>query len=271
MPYLLRRAAAGAATSAAPERAQVEKKARRQEVLEQRRLKRNQLRSKRGRTNRAARKAAERAEKQAALDTMPKEQREQELREQEAKRAARLAQQAAQEELVRTALASGQRICIDLSFDAEMSEKENRCVVSIGGVCLMPCLLTQLWILDIVPYGGSVVFLSLRSLAKQIELSTVANKTAMCPCALTLTNFDKDSRVGTLLRSMAGKDMKWPLNFEAQPAWAAYSPEQLVYLTPDAADVLTELDPTKVIYRPPWTRALTMSSAICVLRESMFN
>ena len=66
---------------------------------------------------------------------MPKEQREQELREQEAKRAARLAQQAAQEELVRTALASGQRICIDLSFDAEMSEKENRCVVSIGGVC----------------------------------------------------------------------------------------------------------------------------------------
>lgn len=100
--------------------------------------------------------------------------------------------------------------------------------------------------LDIVHYGGSVVFLLLRSLAKQIELSTVANKTAMCPCALTLTNFDKDSRVGTLLRSMAGKDMKWPINFEAQPAWAAYSPEQLVYLTPDAADVLTELDPTKV-------------------------
>ena len=246
MPYLLRRAAASAATSAATEGAQVEKKARRQEVLEQRRLKRNQLRSKRGRTNRAERKAAERAEKQAALDAMPEEQRERELREQEAKRAARLVQQAAQEERVRTALASGQRICIDLSFDAEMSEKENRCV-------------DFNWrrVPDAVPAGAAVgwtlrltvvrLLCSLRSLAKQIELSTVANKTATCPCALTLTNFDKDSRVGTLLLSMAGNDIKWPLNLETQPAWAAYSPEQLVYLSPDASDVLTELDPTKVI------------------------
>ena len=133
VPYLLRRtgtwAAAGAATASTGAAAKVgpaEKKARRQAVLEERRLKRNQLRSKRGRANRAQRKAAERAEKQAALEGMSKEERERELREQEAKKTARLARRAAQEELVRTALASGQRICIDLSFDAEMSEKENR-------------------------------------------------------------------------------------------------------------------------------------------------
>jgi hypothetical protein len=75
----------------------------------------------------------------------------------------------------------------------------------------------------------------------------VANKTAACPCALTLSSFEKDSRFGKLLMSMAGDDdVKWPLNVETRPAWAAYSPEQLVYLTPDAPDVLTELDPEKV-------------------------
>ncbi len=116
-----------------------------------------------------------------------------------------------------------------------------------GDVSMTDSILTLACILTIrlaVVWSCTV---SLRSLAKQVELSTVANKTATCPCALTLTNFDKDSRFGTLLRSMAGDDVKWPLNLETQPAWAAYSPEQLVYLTPDAADVLTELDPAKVI------------------------
>ena len=128
VPYL-RRAAASAAGCDAPEPAEsaAAKKARRVAVLEQRRLARNQLRSKRGRENRAQRNAAARAEKQAALDAMSSEEREREMQEQAARKEARLARQAAQEELVRTALASGQRICIDLSFDAEMSEKENRC------------------------------------------------------------------------------------------------------------------------------------------------
>lgn len=202
---------AGSSSAATRERtpeARAAKKERRQAVLEERRLARNQLRSKRGRANRSERKANERAERQAALDAMSTEERERHVQEQREKKAAREARQAAQEELVRTALASGQRICIDLSFDAEMTEKENR------------------------------------SLAKQVELSTVANKTASCPVALTITSFEETSRFGQLLQGMARQ--KWPLNIETKPAWEAYRPEQLVYLTPDAPNVLTELDPEKV-------------------------
>ena len=194
-------------TERTPE-ARAAKKERQRAVLEERRLARNQLRSKRGRANRSERKANERAERQATLDAMSTEERERHVQEQREKKAEREARQAAQEELVRTALASDQRICIDLSFDAEMTEKENR------------------------------------SLAKQVELSTVANKNATCPVALTITSFEETSRFGQLLQGMA--QQKWPLNIETQPAWEAYGPEQIVYLTPDAPNVLTELDPEKV-------------------------
>ena len=79
----------------------------------------------------------------------------------------------------------------------------------------------------------------------------VANKTAARPCALTLTRFDETSRAGALLLEKGGGS--WPLNFEHRAAWEAYDPSSLVYLSPDATDVLTELDPNKVRKSRPST------------------
>jgi hypothetical protein len=131
----LRRSVAGLAGSAAAE--QLSKKERRAARLEERRLTRNQQRSKRGRRNRAERNAKARAERQAALDAMSSEEREAALARAAAKKTERRRAAENQEQRVREALASGQRICIDLSFDAAMSEKENRCTAAAAR-CLPP-------------------------------------------------------------------------------------------------------------------------------------
>lgn len=86
--------------------------------------------------------------------------------------------------------------------------------------------------------------LSHRSLFKQIDLSTVANKRAARPLALTLTNFEPESRIGKLLASARAD--KWPVLLEGRQAWEVYPCENVVYLSPDATDVLTELDPGKI-------------------------
>jgi len=114
-----------------------DKKAQRAERLESRRLARNRLRSQRGRQNRRASKAAARALRDEALAQLPPEQ--QQLAAQRAKQA-RADAQIAQDKRVRSALSSGLRVCIDLSFDSAMSNKETRQEPpAVQMLCRFPC------------------------------------------------------------------------------------------------------------------------------------
>jgi|EP01049_Picozoa_sp_SAG25_P005985 ATPase subunit of ABC transporter with duplicated ATPase domains len=110
---------AGASATAAREH----KKQRRAEHLELRRLARNRLRSKRGRQNRSKRQALERVERERILAALSPEERERAIAEAQARL---VAGRTAQDQRLREAFTSGAQLCIDLSYDTEMSAKENR-------------------------------------------------------------------------------------------------------------------------------------------------
>ncbi|TYZ61649.1 hypothetical protein PybrP1_001696 [[Pythium] brassicae (nom. inval.)] len=156
-------------------------------------------------TAKAKRPARERKKKErfALLHSMTVEQRRQYLLEQDA-------QAVAKAESMRRAVTAGdtQRIAVDLSFDAIMSEKE------------------------------------IHSLAKQLKLSYGAVKGMAQPFQLHFFNCS-DALRQSLARFSADKWLvRWHDDFGV--AESTDVTQDVVYLSPDSPNVLTELDATKM-------------------------
>mmetsp|Transcript_20657 Transcript_20657/g.57354 ORF Transcript_20657/g.57354 Transcript_20657/m.57354 type:complete len:320 (-) Transcript_20657:158-1117(-) len=81
-----------------------------------------------------------------------------------------------------------------------------------------------------------------RSMAKQLEYSVVVNKRSEKPLALTFCSWRGD--IASFCGKMGGGS--WPVNRMEENVLEAFSADQLVVLSPDGPETLSELDPSKV-------------------------
>jgi len=159
---------------------------------------------------RAADKEERKAETAAKMETMTEEEREVYIQGARAKKAERRADQDARKERLKTAMESGQRIVVDLDFEEQMNETE------------------------------------IRSLCQQLSYSYSANCHAEKPFHLHLASL-KGHLEATLRRQAAGLE-NWHLSKDSACYTETFRDckEDIVYLTADSSDTLTELDASKV-------------------------
>mmetsp|Transcript_27296 Transcript_27296/g.70832 ORF Transcript_27296/g.70832 Transcript_27296/m.70832 type:complete len:360 (-) Transcript_27296:26-1105(-) len=170
---------------------------------DQRRQLRNKNRSQRNKINRRNRNEALRQEEEEEHKDLSEEEV---ARLKEEAYQQRIAAYLAQKQRVEKALAGGIRLVVECSFIQQYSNRE------------------------------------VRSMAKQLEYSVVANKRAAKPMALTFCSWEGD--LAEFAGTMGGE--RWPVNREMKPVTEAFPAEQLVVLSPDGEAPLLELDPDKV-------------------------
>lgn len=168
-----------------------------------RRMLRNKNRSARNKANRRSRnEALKQQQEEETQGLTPEELAERK----EAAYQQRIAAHLAQKEKVEEALRSGLKLAVECSFIQQYSNRE------------------------------------VRSMAKQLEYSVVANKRAVKPMALTFCSWQGD--ISEFAGVMGGD--RWPVNRELRAVHEAYPAEQLVVLSPDGEEPLMELDPSKI-------------------------
>ena len=179
---------------------------RKQQKKQQRRQQAEEAFAAKKRQKKEAKKEAKRAEqasKQAAWDAMTEEEREAVRKQAEIDRAAR---EAAKAEAAAAAAAAGPTpVCvIDLDFDDLMDEQE------------------------------------VRSLVQQLMYSYGANKRAARPLRFHLTSLC--GRIERQLRHIDGVE-RWQVTRSRESYLDAFPREQLVYLSSDSSELLTDLEP----------------------------
>uniref|UniRef100_A0A7S1SNN9 tRNA (guanine(9)-N(1))-methyltransferase n=1 Tax=Tetraselmis chuii TaxID=63592 RepID=A0A7S1SNN9_9CHLO len=158
----------------------------------------------------AAQMEVRKAEKDAKMANMTEEERKAYFEEMQAKKAERRAEQEAKKEKLKVAMESGQRLVIDLDFEDKMNETE------------------------------------IRSLCQQLSYSYSANCHSEKPFHLHLSSL-KGHIESTLRHQAAGVD-NWSISKDAACYTETFTQnkEDIVYLTADSPDTLSELDPSKI-------------------------
>ena len=150
------------------------------------------------------------AEHEAQLQSMSAEERAAWESEDKTRRDALYDEKTAQARRVDEALAGGMRVALDLSYGDRMTEKEHA------------------------------------SLARQLTRCWGLNRRAAAPCALHLTGMGS-CPIECLPRNGGRLDhLSWKVGVHEEDVSEAFRVEDLVFLSPDASEVLTELDPAKV-------------------------
>lgn len=110
---------------------------------------------------------------------------------------------------------------------------------------LQDALTNELCIAIDLSYSGLMNNIEIKSLVNQLEYSYGVNKRSTRPVALTLTNLGSASNYFSSMFSKR-KGHKWQVNLETKPLWELYSPDDIIYLSPDSNIPMKNIDNSKV-------------------------
>jgi hypothetical protein len=99
--------------------------------------------------------------------------------------------------------------------------------------------------------GDSMSAKELHKLAGQVRRLYGSNLRHHSPAHLHLTSLTDDGRVARVMRRYCDGFDRYVLTRSSQSHAEIFSPDSLVYLTPDSPNALTTLDPTKVYVSHP--------------------